>query len=361
MKPIISSVLLGDESEFISQAVNLEDKLEIPTQRELRDSGQLIVPCAFARTGSQVYSAKSLGLDGDPARPITVFRDEADVFDEASMSSFRSVPVTIGHPKEDGKLVNVTSENSDKYQVGTLEGMPTRDEDTLAGTLVVARQDAIDLIDSGTEELSAGYTCDIEVRIVDGEEKYFQRNIRANHIAIVSKGRAGAVCRLADEDEEVKPDAELVAKVDILGDELETANATITALQKTTSYIAKELGMGDEVDTETFAAKLVALVDEKVSVMVLGKELTNSDLTGLSTVEMKRKILADHLDKDLTERNDTWVDVRFDMLLEDGEEPNKSPMERNFKEETVIVDELPQSEAELARARMLARQKKQKG
>jgi hypothetical protein len=80
-----------------------------------------------------------------------------------------------------------------------LEGMPTRDEDTLGGILVLTAQEAIDALEDGTQELSAGYTCDI----VDVDGKLFQRNIRANHIAIVDKGRAGSSCRISDEADAV--------------------------------------------------------------------------------------------------------------------------------------------------------------
>jgi hypothetical protein len=93
----------------------------------------MIVPCAFARTGAQNYTAGQLGLtDTASDKVVTVMRDEADVFDSASLSSFRSVPVTIGHPKtEQGLPQAVTAKNAAKLQVGVLEGMPVRDEDTL--------------------------------------------------------------------------------------------------------------------------------------------------------------------------------------------------------------------------------------
>lgn len=185
--------------------ITLTDRIKVPTQRQFTDSGQMIVPCAIARTGSQVYSAGALGLtDVKPDTQITVLRDEADVFDEDSLASFRSVPVTLGHPKNDkGEFISVTADNADKLQVGVLEGTPTRDDNKLTGTLVIARQDAIDSIESGTQELSAGYTCDVEIIVSDdGDTTYHQRNIRANHIAIVDKGRAGSSIRIADEDKD---------------------------------------------------------------------------------------------------------------------------------------------------------------
>lgn len=209
--------------------VTLTDRIKVPTQRKFTDSGQMIVPCAFARTGSQIYSAGQLGItDVKPETPVTVMRDEADVFDEDSVASFRTVPVTIGHPKKDGKNISVTADNAAELQVGVLEGMPTRDDNKLGGDLVIARKDAIELIEDGTQELSAGYTCDVEmVDGEDGETLYYQRNIRANHIAIVDKGRAGSSVRIADDAEpELNVEAEEAEPV-VVADEVVTASGAV--------------------------------------------------------------------------------------------------------------------------------------
>ena len=195
----LTKMLLTDDNLM---GVSLSDRISVPSLRQLTDAGQMIVPCKFARTGSQLYTAGQLGIQGVNAKKVVrVFRDEADVFDNASMESFRSAPVTIGHPKDKtGAPIAVSSSNAKSLQVGMLEGMPVRDEDTLGGNLVLTDQAAIDALQSGTQELSAGYLCDMEE--VDG--KWFQRNIRANHIAIVDKGRAGSSCRISDEALEVK-------------------------------------------------------------------------------------------------------------------------------------------------------------
>ena len=186
--------------------INLVDRIEVPTERKLTDAGQMHVPCKFARTGTQLYTASQLGLvDKAPNEIVEVHRSEEQVFDEASIASFRSAPVTIGHPVNDaGEVLAVSAENAKELQVGMLEGMPVRDEDTLGGTLILTNKEAIDALEDGTQELSAGYTCDI----MEVEGKLFQQNIRANHIAIVGKGRAGSSCRISDEALEVQDAAD---------------------------------------------------------------------------------------------------------------------------------------------------------
>ena len=69
----------------ILASVSLTDRIQVPSARHLTDSGQMIVPCAFARTGAQNYTAGQLGLtDTASDKVVTVMRDEADVFDSAS-------------------------------------------------------------------------------------------------------------------------------------------------------------------------------------------------------------------------------------------------------------------------------------
>jgi hypothetical protein len=213
--------------------VQLSDRIEVPTERVLTDAGQMHVPCKFARTGSQLYTAKQLGLvDREDNEVITVHREAADVFDSESMATFRSAPVTIGHPKsDDGKAIVVSAENAKELQVGMLEGMPVQDEETLGGVLVLTAQEAIDALEDGTQELSAGYTCDIE----DVDGAYFQRNIRANHIAIVSKGRAGSSCRISDEALEVQAISDEALEVQAIEDgaiEAQVAQAKAEAAEQ---------------------------------------------------------------------------------------------------------------------------------
>jgi len=402
----------------IMNNVSFEDRINVPSARQLTDSGQMIVPCAFARTGVQSYTAGQLGLqDVASDKVVSVMRDEADVFDAASLSSFRSVPVTIGHPKtEQGLPLSVTSENSQELQVGVLEGMPTRDEDTLTGTLVIARQDAIDLIEDGTKELSAGYTCDLEVVDVEGEDSViYQRNIRANHIAIVERGRAGAMCSIADEDnmdtqnetpeviadevevaveavesEVVLSDVEAVVPSDVVEDEasdsVDAVEAEVevavvdeeVAVEEVAVEVADEvvavINLEDELATVTAsvatlndelseaAAKIATLqdelnasVEERVNVILIAKDLTDiSDFSSKSISEIKTEVVANLLPKlVLSDRSEAYVSARFDILSEDAE-IGETPMGRLLSDNATAVHKVAQPSTAVADARARA-------
>lgn len=116
--------------------------------------------------------------------------------DPESLASFAGVPVTNDHPPE-----MVDAKNARKYAVGSLQGTPIPDDDHVRGDLSVYDHDTIGQMDSGSRrQLSLGYTCDLEeapgVDPVYGPYDAIQRNIRGNHVALVTTARAGGTARV---------------------------------------------------------------------------------------------------------------------------------------------------------------------
>ena len=384
--------------------IALVDRIEVPSQRTLTDAGQMIVPCKFARTGSQLYTAKQLGLvDRDDNEVITVWREAADVFDADSMESFRSSPVTIGHPKDaDGKNLSVSAKNAKELQVGMLEGMPVQDEDTLGGTLVLTDQAAIETLEDGTQELSVGYICDIE----DADGKYFQRNIRANHIAIVAKGRAGSSCRISDEALEVQDAAQAILDAEdikvagaklaaklasdskdeaakLIADEADKAAKLIAdeAAEAEASKISDELAVQisdelavqvklvDELVTELESVK-VELADAKLaanqSVTDRCAAIENARLIsdfrdlGDKTIEqIERMVVEDQMpEKNLDGKSDVFISAMFELLVDasQGETPMGKLIKAQGVLDTVVVAK-PVNKVAAARLAAIARSK----
>jgi hypothetical protein len=71
------------------------------------------------------------------------------------------------------------------------------DDDVLMADLLIWDKDAIALIDRGKRELSVGYDADYE-ELGPGHGR--QRNIRANHLALVERGRCGPRCAIGDSE-----------------------------------------------------------------------------------------------------------------------------------------------------------------
>ncbi len=138
----------------------------------------------IARTGSQRYFRKELGLDGDGV--VEVVRAPEEVFSTAAMASFEGLPVCDDHPFDDVDARNVTAYGKGHVQ-NVRRGKPPED-DLLFGDLVITHKDLIDQITSGKREISCGYHCNYE----EGPDgKIYQRAIRGNHVAVVENGRAG--------------------------------------------------------------------------------------------------------------------------------------------------------------------------
>lgn len=348
------------------KGIILSDRISVPSQRKMTDAGQMHVPCKFARTGSQLYTAGQLGLeDRDASEIVTLHRDEKDVFDEASVESFRSAPVTIGHPVNDeGEAIQVTAENSKELQVGMLEGMPVRDEDTLGGVLILSAKEAIDALEDGTQELSAGYICDVEE--VDG--KYYQRNIKANHIAIVAKGRAGSSCRISDEAGVLIEDAFVQAQA-----KLEDAQAKAIGLEKELE-VQKQLvvdfkSASEEADIKLEKVKLEladAVVAAEQGVVARCEAIENArliadmrDLGSKSIEEIHLMVVEDQMpEKDFTGKSPEFISAMFEILVDASK--GETPMGKLLKsqETHVIVDAKPVDKVQVARQRMVERQMK---
>tara|TARA_R110000744_G_scaffold208461_11_gene327187 strand:+ start:4528 stop:5673 length:1146 start_codon:yes stop_codon:yes gene_type:complete len=374
--------------------IALVDRIEVPSKRTLTDAGQMIVPCKFARTGSQLYTAKQLGLvDRDDNEVITVWREAADVFDADSMESFRSSPVTIGHPlDEDGNKLSVSAKNAKELQVGMLEGMPVQDEDTLGGTLVLTDQAAIETLEDGTQELSVGYICDIE----DVDGKYFQRNIRANHIAIVAKGRAGSSCRISDEALEVQDAAQAIEDAEaikvagaklaaklatdeadkaakLIADEaaeVEAAKLIADEATKLTDELAVQVKLVDELVIELESVK-VELADAKLaanqSVTDRCAAIENARLIsdfrdlGDKTIEqIERMVVEDQMpEKSLDGKSDVFISAMFEILVDasQGETPMGKLIKAQGVMDTATVVAKPVNKVAAARLAAIARSK----
>lgn len=139
----------------------------------------------LARTGKQDYYASELWENVDEDRVVQVDRKPEQVFSPATMASFENKPLTLEHPSE-----NVNPDNHKEYAVGFVRDIrrgESNGQEVMLGNIVVTDSEVIGEIETGTRtELSCGYDCDIT-----DEPNPEQINIRGNHIALCTQGRAG--------------------------------------------------------------------------------------------------------------------------------------------------------------------------
>ena len=159
------------------------------TKSEYTDEGYLKVWCKAARTGTQLYTRG----DGTQVRE---YRPEEEVSNPDSLASFGMKAVTLNHPR-----VLLDSKTTKLHQVGHAGSHVRFSDGFVEVALVVTDQNAIDAIQRGdAQEVSAGYRVDYDPTpgVTPDGEHYdgVQRNIKVNHIALVSRARAGREARL---------------------------------------------------------------------------------------------------------------------------------------------------------------------
>lgn len=174
--------------------LNLTDNAPINGMR-VTGEGYLVADAFTVRTGIQQYLGSEVGRPDLPV--VNVYRPESEVFSKDSLASFSHIPITDDHP-----AVAVTSMNWRDFAIGETGGEVLRDGERLRVPLIVKDARAVAKIQSGKRELSAGYTCELvfEDGIAPDGTRYqaVQRKIRANHLAVVHRGRAGSEFRIGD-------------------------------------------------------------------------------------------------------------------------------------------------------------------
>lgn len=235
------------------------------THREYTDEGYLKVPGRVAKTGTQQYLRRELGLDGDPNAAVTVYRPPEEVFSADSLATYNAADISIHHPN---KLIDSTSFKEVTKGVSASQGR--QDGDYVVCDLIVKDADAIKQVESGLVELSAGYTAEYHHEpgvTADGVPyEYVQRDIKINHIALVPTARAGRQARIFDHDHK----GNTMSKVTLdSGREVEVQDAATALLISDTidrlrTQVADATKAKDEADTkaEKAEAKADAMEEE---------------------------------------------------------------------------------------------------
>lgn len=329
----------------------LFDTVDASRPRLTKD-GYLVAEASVARTGIQLYSAAELGLDGDPSRVIRVYRPPEEVFSKDSLASYAHRPVTVDHPTE---LVDST--NWKDYAKGQTGDEITRSGEFVRVPLMLLDAGAIKDWQNGRRELSMGYTMRLEV--VDGMttagEVYdaVQRDLRMNHLALVSRARGGSQLKLGDNNLEGSDMSEVkLITVTVDGLSVQTTDAGAQAIGKLEGAIARlndaavaaetkhnaamalkdqDLAKKDAIIDELKGkvldeASLDARVKERGDLIAQAKLVAAKDYTGLSADQIRSAAVAAKLGQAVVDgKSPEYVKARFDILVEDA---NQDPLRK---------------------------------
>jgi hypothetical protein len=181
---------------MVDRSFVTHDLFGFPSTRTITEDGYLLVKdVRIARTGEQIYIDGETPLDAAKDGLVRITRPPEEVFSIDSIDSFNGRPLTSDHPDE-----MVGPENWKDHVVGSMFNVRRGtgiDDEFLMADILIGDGRAIDEITSGKREVSVGYSADYE-QLEPG--KGIQRNIRANHLAIVDKGRCGPRCAIGDRE-----------------------------------------------------------------------------------------------------------------------------------------------------------------
>lgn len=151
----------------------------------------------ITKVGVYPYLGKQISQDCEPNKIYYVLRPKEELFRKETLDSLRLIPLIDGHTMI-GKDFTAPE---DKGMDGIMGDNVSHDTDTIYNDLKIISNKMKDEIQNGKKELSLGYFCryDKQPGTYKGQRYDFvQRDIIANHLALVDKGRMGADVRVYD-------------------------------------------------------------------------------------------------------------------------------------------------------------------
>lgn len=246
-------VLLGDAIPDTTHPRMMYDAIELSDARvEFTSDGYMKAMPRIARTGVQRYLGTEVGRP--EMEVVSVYRPAEEVFRDSARKTYTHLPVTLDHPGEP-----VTPANWAQYAKGETGEEVLRDGETARVPMMLRDAAAIAAYKAGKNQLSVGYDCDLDWKpgVTDSGEQYdaVQRNIRANHLAVVAAARGGPQLKIGDDNRGETEMANRMITIDGFQCEMTDTAAqivqrTITALQDQIENFKKKSKATEEKEEE---------------------------------------------------------------------------------------------------------------
>jgi len=259
--------------------------------RRVRDSnGHMhVADCVITRGIVSEYFAHE--IDGAvergymPNTKIAIYRDPAEL--KMALDSMKDIPIMHTH-----HVVSADDPQKD-HIIGTMSNPRMRGSDSIADLTFWSAEDGIDLIlDSEMEELSLGYTCDINWTPGEVNGLHYvasMTRINANHLALVPHGRTPG-SRVADQ----KPSEPVMTKSKF--PKIIAALATVFSLKPEQtvaldSALNDELGEPEVIETpEQIEADRIAAETAKANEIKVVVDAAIAEATANKAAEIKAAV-----------------------------------------------------------------------
>ena len=333
------------------------------TGTRITTDGYLVADALCARTGIQRYLGSELGRPD--LQTVDVYRPPEVVFSKDSLSTYPHKPITNDHPQE-----LVTSDNWKEHASGIMGDEVLRDGEYVRVPLTVMDKKSINDVENGKRELSLGYEMSLdwqEGETPEGEPyQAVMTDYRANHLAIVDKGRAGSKARIGDtknwgisplinKDGET-PMTVKTQTVVIDGISIETTDQGAQAIEKlqgANSRLEQTIKDNDSAHTEAIKAKddeleakqakiddleskvldekaLDAKVQARADLIATASQLAKDvDFKGMKDADIKKAVVVAIRGEDaVKDKSDAYIQASFDIAADELE---KQPVQDAFR------------------------------
>lgn len=158
-----------------------------------------IMPQGYLKTTAKItkgtvlqYYGHEIGLtDSRANKLVDVNRTIEELSRPETLKSIEGMPITITHPDKK----SVDAKDWKNKTVGHVQN-PRVESNYIVCDAFIQDASAIELLkNQDIRELSVGYE---PADIQEENGKFYHKNIKVNHVAIVAEGRAGSDCRLND-------------------------------------------------------------------------------------------------------------------------------------------------------------------
>lgn len=210
-----------------------------------------------SRAGVFEYQGSELPGAPDPDRVYRVLRPPEELADPECLDSFRLVPIIDEHTWVGGGATPAEQ----KGVHGTTGESARFDGEFIRTTIKIFSDAMAALIERGKQELSSGYACAYEwtAGVWNGEHyDAIQRNIRANHVALVTEGRMGPDVRVLDQRFSIALDSaehKVMADTALTIEEMQAQLAQLLPVVEQVNALKEQLAAsGAQVDADKEAA-----------------------------------------------------------------------------------------------------------
>lgn len=307
--------------------INLNDSIEFSdsSERVYTDEGFMLAPAIVGRTGIQYYKGYEISQDESylfenhlsKDQTYAIYRPDAEVFSPDYLESIKGITLVDNDEihKSGSEDSYVTAKNWKKFAVGEVLSAESYKSNYVRSNIIIRDINAIKSVIDGKNQVSLGYSSELEwISGVDKNGvKYdaIQKNMKANHLAIVKNARAGSLARIADNDNNNlnnnKEGKMIVTFID--GKQIETNEIGASAINELVKARDAALKLADEqtklADAAKEEAKDAQMKADEADKKIADKEKELADKEEENKKLKAEQISSDEMDKKVADRAET--------------------------------------------------------